>query len=163
MLTNRRMFLLGTGAAAIAATTAGALILSQGERLEGGRVFTVDGIAIRGTDPVAYFTEGAPVPGRADFAHDWRGATWHFASAENRDLFVADPEAYAPQYGGYCAWAVAAKGSLETTQPENWSIVEGRLFLNYNDDVQDMWDEDRSGFIAEADRRWPEVMQTQTS
>ncbi|MEM7643620.1 MAG: YHS domain-containing (seleno)protein [Pseudomonadota bacterium] len=156
MFTKRRTLLLGAGAAVLAASGASAFIFGRG--VEEGQVFTIDGIAIRGTDPVAYFTEGRPVAGSADFAHDWNGATWHFASAENRDLFAADPEAYAPAYGGYCAWAVAARGSLATTQPENWAIVDGRLFLNFNDDVQARWDEDRAGFIEQGDRRWPEVI-----
>ncbi|MEM7710720.1 MAG: YHS domain-containing (seleno)protein [Pseudomonadota bacterium] len=156
MPTNRRALLLGTGAALFAATGAGAFIFGRG--VEAGQVFTIDGIAIRGTDPVAYFTDDAPVAGDAAFAHDWAGATWHFASAENRDAFAADPEAYAPAYGGFCAWAVAARGFLATTQPENWAVVDGRLFLNYDDRIQGLWDEDRAGFIAEGDRRWPEII-----
>ena len=151
---NRRTFLFAmTG---IVATTSAASAFIFGNGLE-GVIYTEDGVAIGGTDPVAYFTEGAPVAGSPDFTHDWSGATWHFASAENRDLFAADPETYAPAYGGYCAWAVAAKGSLATTQPENWAIVDGRLFLNYNDAVQAQWNEDIPGFIAEGDRRWPDV------
>jgi YHS domain-containing protein len=155
MQTTRRSFLLAGAGTVLAAGTASAFIFGRG--LEDGVVFTVDGVAIRGTDPVAYFTEGRPVEGSADFAHDWSGATWHFASAENRDRFAADPEAYAPAYGGYCAWAVAAKGDLATTQPGNWAIVDGRLFLNFNDAVEAMWNEDVPGFIAEGDRRWPEI------
>jgi len=70
-------------------------------------VYTEDGLAIRGHDPVAYFTEGRPVRGSAEHVAEWNGATWQFASAQNRDAFLADPEAYAPQFGGFCAWAVA--------------------------------------------------------
>ncbi|MEM6355700.1 MAG: YHS domain-containing (seleno)protein, partial [Pseudomonadota bacterium] len=77
------------------------------------------GTAIDGTDPVAYFTEGKPVEGSSDFTHEWNGATWRFSSAENRDLFAGDPEKYAPQYGGYCAWAVA-QGYTASTDPEAW-------------------------------------------
>jgi YHS domain-containing protein len=155
MLLHRRSLLAIAGAtAALTATGAQAFIFGRG--LD-GVVFAVDGIAIRGTDPVAYFTEGRPVEGSAEFTHDWEGATWRFASAENRDAFAADPEAYAPAYGGYCAWAIAAKGSLATTQPQNWAIVDGRLFLNYNDDVEARWNEDIPGFIAQGDRNWPEV------
>jgi YHS domain-containing protein len=155
MQTTRRTFLLAGAGTVLTAGAASAFIFGRG--LEDGVIYTEDGIAIRGTDPVAYFTEGRPVPGSAAHSHDWSGATWHFSSAENRDRFAADPEAYAPAYGGYCAWAVAAKGSLATTQPENWAIVDGRLFLNFNDAVQAMWNEDIPGFIAEGDRRWPEV------
>jgi YHS domain-containing protein len=155
---QRRPLLLAALGSALAATTlattASAFIF--GSNLE-GVVFTDDGVAIRGADPVAYFTEGRPVTGSAEFAHDWNGATWHFATAENRDLFAGDPAAYAPAYGGYCAWAIAAKGDLATTRPENWTIVDGRLFLNHNDAVQQSWTADIPGFIAEGDRRWPEV------
>ncbi|MEL6477374.1 MAG: YHS domain-containing (seleno)protein [Pseudomonadota bacterium] len=115
------------------------------------------GTAIDGTDPVAYFKEGRPVEGSSDFTHEWNGATWRFASAENRDLFAADPVAYAPQYGGYCAWAVA-KGSTASTDPDNWAIVDGKLYLNYNDAVQAKWDKDRPGNIAKANDNWPEVL-----
>lgn len=121
-------------------------------------VFAEAGLAIRGYDPVAYFREGRPVPGTEAFSTSWNGATWRFASAANRDAFLADPEAYAPQYGGFCAWAVAAKGKLYATQPSNWSIVEGKLYLNYNDDIQAKWEADIAGFIAEGDRRWPEAL-----
>ena len=121
-------------------------------------IYAEEGLAIRGYDPVAYFTEGKPVPGSDAFSTTWNGATWHFASAANRDTFKADPEAYAPQYGGFCAWAVAAKGKLYSTQPSNWAIVEGKLYLNYNDDIQAKWEADISGFIAEGDRRWPEIL-----
>ena len=116
------------------------------------------GTAIDGTDPVAYFTEGKPVEGSSDFTHDWNGATWRFVSAENRDKFAADPAAYAPQYGGYCAWAVA-QGYTASTDPEAWSIVEGKLYLNYNKDVQARWEGDVPGNIAKADGNWPTVLE----
>ena len=83
------------------------------------------GTAIEGYDPVAYFTEGHPVEGESGFAHDWMDATWYFASAENRDQFAADPDRYAPQYGGYCAWAVA-RGYTAKIDPEAWKIVDGK-------------------------------------
>ena len=75
----------------------------------------------------------------ADHALEWNGATWHFASADNRAAFADDPGAYAPQYGGFCAWAVAEKGKLYSTQPDNWAIIDGKLYLNYNDDIQERW------------------------
>ena len=101
---------------------------------------------------------GEPVEGSPEHSLQWGGVTWHFASDANRDAFAADPEAYAPRYGGFCAWAVAAKGELYSTQPENWSIRNGRLYLNFNDDIQARWEKDPQGFIAEADRRWPELV-----
>ena len=115
------------------------------------------GSAISGTDPVAYFTEGRPVEGSSDFKHDWNGATWRFASAENRDLFAASPEKYAPQYGGYCAWAVS-QGYTASTDPEAWKIVDGKLYLNYSKSVQETWEQDVPGNIATGDRNWPNVL-----
>ena len=116
------------------------------------------GTAIDGTDPVAYFKESRPVAGSSDFTHDWNGATWRFSSAENRDLFVANPEKYAPQYGGYCAWAVS-QGYTASTDPEAWDIVDGKLYLNYNKDVQAKWQTDRPGHIKSADANWPKVLE----
>lgn len=115
------------------------------------------GTAIDGTDPVAYFTMGKPVEGSSDFAHDWNGATFHFASAENRDVFAANPEKYAPQYGGYCAWAVS-QGYTAATDPEAWRIVDGKLYLNYNKSVQSTWEQDIPGNIAAGDGNWPKVL-----
>lgn len=117
-------------------------------------VFSRWGVAIRGTDPVAYFTEGRPVEGDSDIFADWNGARWQFASTENRDRFVADPAAYAPQYGGFCAWAVA-QGYTAPTDPDAWRIVDGKLYLNYSLKVQKDWEQDIPGFIASADANWP--------
>ena len=154
---DRRTLITAAGAATLAATAARAGWFGSGE-LAAARVYAPDGLAIRGTDPVAYFTDAAPVPGDAGISLEWADATWRFASAANRDAFAADPDAYAPRYGGFCAWAVAAKGELYSTEPANWSIVDGRLYLNFSDAVQAMWNADRAGFIAEADRRWPEIV-----
>lgn len=114
------------------------------------------GVAIEGTDPVAYFTEGRAVAGSSDFEHEWMGATWRFASAENRDRFAAAPERYAPQYGGYCAWAVS-QGYTAKIDPEAWAIVDGRLYLNYSKSVQKQWSEDVPGNIAKGDANWPRI------
>lgn len=116
------------------------------------------GTAIDGTDPVSYFTEGRPVEGSSKYTHEWNGATWRFASEENRALFAANPEKYAPQYGGYCAWAVS-QGYTASTEPEHWSIVDGKLYLNYSADVQARWVKDKPGFIAKADANWPKVLE----
>jgi YHS domain-containing protein len=112
------------------------------------------GFAIRGTDPVAYFEEGRPVAGDPGLAAEWQGATWLFASAANRDAFAANPERYAPQYGGYCAYAVA-QGALATIDPEAWTIHEGRLYLNFSPTVRIVWREDVPGNISKADANWP--------
>ena len=118
---------------------------------------TGDGVAIEGYDPTAYFTENRPVKGSAEFSFNWAGATWHFANEHGRGLFAKNPEKYAPQFGGYCAWAVSqdytAKGN-----PKNWTIVDGKLYLNYNDEIQERWEKDIPGFIAKAKENWPGVL-----
>lgn len=120
---------------------------------------TLFGVAIKGYDPVAYFTDGKPAKGDAKFSHEWNGATWHFASAEHRDLFKASPDKYAPQFGGYCAWAVS-QNYTANSDPENaWKIVNGKLYLNYNRDVQKKWEDDVPGNIAKGETNWPKVLQ----
>lgn len=161
---TRRTLLIAGGTTIVVTSAVLALPRNVFERVAGLEelsptpIFAEDGLAIRGTDPVAFFNEGRPVVGEASLGADWNGARWHFASARNRDAFLATPERFAPQYGGFCAWAVAARGKLYSTQPQNWSIVEGKLYLNFNDDVQHRWEADIPGFIAEADRRWPEIL-----
>jgi YHS domain-containing protein len=114
-------------------------------------------LAVSGHDPVAYFEEGRPVEGSRSFEHKWNGATWRFASARNRDAFAAAPERYAPQYGGYCAWAIA-QGYTASADPKQWTIVDGRLYLNYDAEVNAKWKKDVPGFIASADRHWPRIV-----
>ncbi len=121
------------------------------------KTYAEDGVAISGADPVAYFTDEAYVPGTADYTHEWQGTTWQFASQENLDLFAANPEQYAPEYGGFCAWAVAAKDTLVPTDPNAWSVVDGKLYLNANQKVQSNWVKDIPGFIAEANINWPSL------
>jgi YHS domain-containing protein len=116
------------------------------------------GLAIAGTDPVAYFTEGRPVAGRAEHALEWNGATWRFASAEHLAAFRVEPERYAPRYGGYCAWAVA-QGYTAKSDPEAWKIVDGKLYLNYDRSVQEQWEQDVPGNVREADANWPGVLE----
>ena len=154
-MTNRRLFLYG-GAGLVAAGAGWTFLRDDAGK---AAYFATDGVALRGADPVAYFTEGKAVIGSADVAYDWAGVTWHFASVAHREAFKADPEAYAPQYGGYCAWAVAAKEQLFSTQPKNWSIRDGKLYLNFNDSVQKTWEEDPEGFIRQGDQVWPKVKQ----
>jgi hypothetical protein len=115
------------------------------------------GIAIQGYDPVAYFSDGKPVEGSSDFTTRWRDATWRFASAAHRDLFAADPVKYAPQYGGYCAYAVS-QGYTAGIDPEAWKIVDGKLYLNYSKDIQATWEKDVPGYIAKADENWPKLI-----
>ena len=119
---------------------------------------TFSSLAVSGYDPVAYFTEGKPVEGNGDHEVEWNGAAWQFASAENLATFEADPEAYAPKYGGYCAWAVS-QGYTASSDPEAWRIVDGRLYLNYSKGVQETWAQDVPGNIAKADGNWPKVLE----
>jgi YHS domain-containing protein len=116
--------------------------------------FNENGTAIRGYDPVAYFTQGKPVEGSAQHTVDYNGATWHFASAEHRDLFTANPEKYAPQYGGYCAWAVA-NNYTASIDPHAWTIKDGKLYLNFSKFVRTRWALNKSGNIAKGDANWP--------
>ncbi len=117
-------------------------------------IFADNGVAIRGADPVAYFQVGQAVQGNQQFTHNWMGVHWWFSSAQNRDLFAASPEEYAPQYGGFCAFAVA-NGYTAPTVPEAWSIVEGRLYLNFSLRVRAQWERDIPGNIARANKNWP--------
>jgi len=115
-------------------------------------------LAVQGHDPVAYFQDGMPVKGSKDFQTEYQGATFRFANAENLAAFEAEPEAYAPQYGGYCAWAVS-QGYTAKGDADHWAIVDGKLYLNYNRSIQEKWNADRSGFITSADTNWPTVLQ----
>jgi len=146
---TKRTFLVGT--AALAATAAAPAFAAEPP------VFANGGLAIRGYDPVAYFNDARPVRGEAAFSHSWNGAEWRFASAANRDAFAADPAAYAPQFGGYCAWAVA-EGYTASTVPEAWKIVDGKLYLNFSRRVQRRWERDIPGNIARGNANWPSVL-----
>ena len=113
--------------------------------------------AVGGYDPVAYFTDGKPVEGRRDITWTWKGATWRFVNEKNRVTFKAKPEAYAPQYGGHCAWAVSS-GYTAKGDPKHWKIVNGKLYLNYNAKVQSDWEKDVPGHIGKGDSNWPKVL-----
>jgi YHS domain-containing protein len=115
------------------------------------------GVAIKGYDPVAYFLEGKPVKGRSAFRHEWMGAKWYFVSAENRDRFAREPEKYAPQYGGYCSYAVS-QGYTADIDPASWKIVEGKLYLNYSQEAQRRWEKDIPGHIKKANENWPRLL-----
>lgn len=118
----------------------------------------VPGVAIAGHDAVAYFTERKPVRGSAGLTLVHQGATWRFASAQNRDAFKADPAKFAPQYGGYCAFA-AAHNAIAKAEPDAWTIVDGKLYLNFSKAVQRQWEADPQTFIARANGHWPGVLE----
>jgi len=114
-------------------------------------------LALKGYDAVAYFNEGNAIEGSDQFKYEWHGAKWRFASATNRDAFAGNPEKYAPQYGGYCAWAVG-HGYTAKGDPEAWKIVDGKLYLNYSKDVQAKWVQDIPGYIEKGNENWPKFL-----
>ncbi len=116
------------------------------------------GPAVGGYDAVSYFTDAKPVKGDKAFSTEYAGATWLFASAEHRDLFIANPESYAPQYGGHCALA-AALGSVASGEPTRWNIVDNKLYLNNNVFANQIWKTNIPNNIEKADSNWPQVQQ----
>ena len=112
-----------------------------------------DKVAIHGYDTVAYFTEGEPTKGSAEFEHSWQDARWQFASATNRDLFTADPDRYAPQYGGYCAGGLSV-GEFADTDPGAWTIVDGKLYLNKTMELREAWRKAPEAHVANANYNW---------
>lgn len=119
-------------------------------------VFISDGAAIHGYDAVAYFTDSKPVKGDKKFSLSWNNATWYFASQQHLDLFKANPVKYAPQYGGYCAYGLS-ENHKASTKPEAWSIINGKLYLNYNLDVKADWQKNTTERINKADIYWPAI------
>ena len=145
------------------------LLLLAGNVLAAGKINTLDkkgllssyketGIAIRGYDTVAYFTLGKPTEGNEQYSVDWNDATWLFSSQQHADLFKNDPEAYAPQYGGYCAYGVA-QNYLVKIEADQWTIEDGKLYLNYDKGVQKQWLEDVPGFITKANDLFPALLE----
>lgn len=151
---SRRLFLssaFGLPAAAVLASFPRPAMAAEPE------TFAEGGIAIRGADPVAYFTQSAPVIGSADHALMWKDATWQFDSAANMAAFEADPMRYAPAFGGYCAFA-ASRGYLAPTVPEAWTVYDGRLYLNANLRARELWLQDVPGNIAKGEANWPGIL-----
>ncbi len=120
-------------------------------------VYTKGGLALSGYDPVAFFTDKKPAKGLAEFEIEWSGARWRFASAEHRDAFRAEPAKYAPQFGGYCAYGVA-KGHTAKTEPDAWKVLDGKLYLNYDKQVQQLWEKELPRVVGEAEQQWPAVL-----
>jgi YHS domain-containing protein len=143
-------------AAAIALTATGVAPPAMARQAE---VYTplLSHLALSGYDAVAYFDQGQPVMGQAQFKTEWNGAEFRFASAAHLARFKANPAAYAPRYGGYCAWAVA-EGHTAKGDPKVWKLVGGKLYLNYDAAVQQRWQRDIAGNISRADRNWPRVL-----
>ena len=144
------------GAAAVVALAAAWSMAASGQNRQARNV-GANGVAVQGYDVVAYRTDGAAVKGRVEFEYRWQGAIWRFASAAHRDRFAGSPDDFAPQFGGYCAWAVS-RGYTADIDPEAWRIVDGRLYLNYSRRVQRMWEQDIAGNIAKGRMNWPGVV-----
>ena len=154
---SRRFFLGLAGSAAI-----GLSVVALGGNpaaAQKATIFTglLKGVAVGGYDPVAYFTEKKPVKGDPAIALEHDGVQWHFSSEANREAFKAEPAKYAPQYGGYCAWAVS-QGYTAKGDPEAWTVHEGKLYLNYNQSVKRGWEKDIPGNVAKGDENWPKVI-----
>lgn len=115
-----------------------------------------DNDAVGGYDTVSFFS-GKPIEGKSEFQTSYNGAVWSFSTRANLDLFLTNPTAFAPQYGGYCAWAIA-QGKLAKGSPQHWHVQDGRLFLNFNSRVQSEWNRDREDFITQADEKWPDIL-----
>ena len=155
MTSRPAMFGYGAAVAAVAAIV-GALVvgpLFQSERQFAAYNVDEGNVAIHGYDKVAYFTDGKPTKGKSEFEQVWNDARWQFASANNRDLFTANPERYAPQFGGYCAGGVAV-GEYADTDPNAWNIVDGKLYLNKTLEIREAWRRAPKGHIEFANYNW---------
>lgn len=116
-----------------------------------------DGFAARGYDVTAYFQHGKPVRGSEAHKLNYMGATWLFASSEALEKFQANPAAYAPQFGGYCAWAVS-QGYIAPGDPKQWKVVGGKLYLNANARAKELWEADQADAIVRGHANWPGVL-----
>ena len=125
-----------------------------------GEVHETGGIGIKGHDPVAYFDQGRAVAGKPELSAEHGGITYRFARPENREAFRAEPARYLPQYGGFCAFGVAG-GYKADIDPEAFSLVDGKLYLNYSKSIRSNWLSDVAGYIGKADAKWPAVAKTE--
>lgn len=116
----------------------------------------VQGLAMHGYDPVAYFTSGGPRKGKEKYAVRHTGGTYYFENAKNKDAFMADPDRYLPQYGGFCAMGIALGKKLDG-DPNVWKVVNNKLYLNVNEDVSVAWNRDIPGNLYKANENWPEL------
>jgi YHS domain-containing protein len=139
-----------------AVIAAAVLLLTGVVQTLAGEFFEKDSVAIRGYDPVAYFTDIRPVKGSAEFHAEYQGSTFHFASATHRDAFLENPTKFAPQYGGYCAFGMA-KGYKAAIDQTAFTLVDDKLYLNYSETVRSRWTLNIPGYIRQADANWPDV------
>lgn len=144
---------------AVLVATVGLLAAQTSDAAAKPRINTIGlrGVAIKGYDPVAYFTKRAPTRGSKKYTLKHAGAKWRFASAENKAAFAANPRKYTPAYGGYCAYGVS-QGNLVKIEPNAWAIKGGRLYLNYNRSIQRQWAKKPASYIAQANKKWPRLL-----
>lgn len=152
--TTRRVLLSVLASTAMAVALAPAGVMAYDENSTSAVNIDAKGVALRGYDPVSYFSGAAPQKGKAGLSATHEGATYHFASQAQRDKFAADPGRYAPQFGGFCAMG-AALGKKLDVDPLAYKVVNGKLYLNVNKDVQKRWLDDVPGHIATAEKNWP--------
>ena len=151
-----RRFALAIGFAALLVGTA-VSAAPPVNTLKGGLFGSRANVAILGYDPVAYFTDGRPVKGDPAFVFEWVGAKWQFASQSHLDLFKAGPETYAPQYGGYCAYGVS-QDQLVGIEPDKFKVLGGKLYLNYDAEVQAIWLKDPARYVKQADAKFKALL-----
>ncbi len=135
------------------ATLAAAALLVIGSAQAAAPFYAPDGVAIKGYDTVAYFLDGKPVRGSDTYVTEWQGAKWKFISQDHLDKFKAEPAKYAPQYGGYCAYGTSL-GHLAPTEPDAWAVIDGKLYLNYNQNVRAKWSQNVAGYNAAANAQF---------
>ncbi|MDJ0679539.1 MAG: YHS domain-containing (seleno)protein [Xenococcaceae cyanobacterium MO_167.B52] len=162
LITTLTVLVLGVGTTLVSKTQANteydnAILISKSDVNNDQVFYQQRGIAIKGTDTVAYFTEGKAVKGDKKYNYQWGNTTWWFKNETNRDLFAQNPEQYAPQFGGFCAWAVS-QNYTAPINPQAWKIVDGKLYLNYNKSVQRTWAQDIQGNIIKGHRNWPNLL-----
>lgn len=116
-------------------------------------IFSTEGKAIHGYDVVAFFEDSGAVQGSEHFAYEWKGVTWLFSTQANKDAFIANPSKYEPQYGGYCAYGTS-NGYKAPTEINTWTLLNGKLYFNYNTKVKEAWDKNQSAYIQKADANW---------
>jgi YHS domain-containing protein len=125
-------------------------------RAQTSEIYAPGGKAISGYDPVAFFVASGPVKGVDSLAYNWKGSVWLFANRQDLRSFSANPEKYAPQYGGYCAYG-AAQGHKASSEIDTWTVVNGKLYFNYNAKIKGLWVKDQQEMIRTADKQWPAI------
>lgn len=153
---SRRHFMASTALVAFSALALSQLAQAYDEKSTSALNLDAKGVALKGYDPVSYFSSGGPAQGQAAFSEKHEGATYWFANAGNRDAFKANPAKYAPAYGGFCAMGVALEKKLDIN-PQLWRVVDGKLYLNVHKEAQTRWLEDVKGNLAQAEKIWPRI------